>query len=252
MILPTKHGFQLQVNQGSYFASVLEKTQSYEEVETSLVARLVRSGDFCIDAGCYVGYYACLMAQLGARVLAIDANPAMVEAAKSNVKLNAYGDRVQVVHAALADREYEATFHLPSQFDDGWGSLAAADADGQGTIRVQTQLLSALLGDYIGRIRLIKMDIEGSELLALRGLGDRIPDVDFFLVECTDVPSRMWLGSSSSGISDLLVRQHGFRAWRYQKSSWPYRKSKWKQVRAVTSRRDHSYLFVNPTVATWP
>ncbi len=252
MILPTKHGFQLQVNQGSYFASVLEKSQSYEDVETSLVTQLVRSGDCCVDAGCYVGYYACLMAHLGARVLAVDANPAMVDAAKFNARLNGYEDLIQVAHAALADREYEATFHLPSQFDDGWGSLAAADGDGRGDIQVPAQLFSELLRDHIGRIRLIKMDIEGSELLALRGLGDRIPDVDFFLVECTDVPSRMWLGSSTSGISDLLLRQHGFQAWRYQKSWWPHKNPSWKQVRRVVSRRDHSYLFVNPAVATWP
>jgi|HubBroStandDraft_6_1064221.scaffolds.fasta_scaffold212894_1 FkbM family methyltransferase len=248
MILPTKYGFTLKVNEGTYFARVLEKTQSYEEVETSLVSRLVRSGDFCVDAGCYVGYYACLMAQRGARVLAVDANPAMYEIAKFNVALNHYEDRVQVLHAALADREYDAKFHLPSQFDDGWGSLAAADGPGRGEIQVPARLLSSLLKPHGGRIRLIKMDIEGAELLALRGLGDRIQDVDFLLVECVDIASRMWLGSSASGISDFLVREHGFQAWRYHKAWWRYKKS-WKPVRTVTSRQDHSYLFVNPAVS---
>jgi FkbM family methyltransferase len=252
MILPTRHGFNLKVNEGSYFAGALAKTRSYEDVETSLVARLVRSGDFCVDAGCYVGYYACLMAQLGARVLAVDANPVMYEMAKFNVALNHYENRVQVLHAALADREYEATFHLPSQFDDGWGSLAAADGPGRGDIQVPAQLLSTLLKEHLGRIRLIKMDIEGAELLALHGLGDRIQDVDFLLVECIDIPSRMWLGSSASGISDFLVQQHGFRAWRYRKAWWPYQKSRWKQVRTATSRRDHSHLFINSAVATRP
>jgi FkbM family methyltransferase len=252
MILPTKHGFRLKVNEGSYFAGALEKTQSYEDVETTLVARLVRSGDFCVDAGCYVGYYACLMAQLGARVLAVDANPVMYEIAKFNVELNRYQDRVQVLHAALADREYDAKFHLPSKFDDGWGSLASADGQGRGDIQVPARLLSSLLEEHVGRIRLIKMDIEGAELLALHGLGDRIQDVDFLLVECIDIPSRMWLGSSASGIGDFLVQQHGFRAWRYHKPWWPLRKSKWKQVRTATSRRDHSYLFINPAVAMRP
>lgn len=249
MILPTKHGFRLQVNDGSYFAGALEKKQSYEDVETAMVARLVRPGDFCVDAGCYVGYYACLMAQLGAQVLAIDANPAMYEVAKFNVELNRYQDRVQVLHAALADREYEASFHLPSQFDDGWGSLAAADGLGRGEIHVPTQLLSTLLQQHSGRIRLIKMDIEGAELLALRGLEDRIQDVDFLLVECIDIPSRLWLGSSASGISDFLVKKHGFRPWRYRKARWPFQKSKWEEVPTATSRRDHSYLFVNSAVA---
>ncbi len=243
MILSTKHGFRLQVNPGSYFASVLEKEQSYEDVETGLVVRLVRPGDFCVDAGCHVGYYACLMAQLGARVLAVDANPAMCEMTESNVGLNGYADRIQVVHAALADVEHEARFHLPSQFDDGWGSLAAADEGGQGEIRVPGRLLHGLLKDHAGRVRLLKMDIEGAELLALRGLGDRIRDVDFLLVECVDIPSRLWLGSSASGVSDWLVRQHGFQAWQYKKP-------RWKRVRAATSRKDHSYLFVNPAVAT--
>lgn len=252
MILPTKYGFKLKVNEGSYFAGELQRRQSYEDAENSLVAGLVRSGDFCVDAGCHVGYYSCLMAQLGARVLAVDANPVMYETAQFNVALNRYEDRIQVLHAALADREYDAKFHLPSQYDDGWGSLAAADGPGRGEIQVPARLLSNLLKEHGGRIRFIKMDIEGSELLALRGLGDRIQDVDFLLVECTDVPTRMWLGSSASGISDFLVRQNGFRAWRYRKSLWPYRKPKWKQVRRVVSRRDHSYLFVNPALTTWP
>jgi FkbM family methyltransferase len=249
MILPTKHGFSLKVTEGSYFAGVLQKTQSYEDVETSLVARLVRSGDFCVDAGCYVGYYACFMAQRGARVLAVDANPGMYELAKSNVALNRFEDRVQVLHAALADREYDAEFHLPSQFDDGWGSLAAADDAGRGDIQVPARLLRNLLQQHTGRIRLIKMDIEGAELLALRGLGDRIQDVDFLLVECIDIPARMWLGSSASGISQLLVQEFGFQAWRYRRARWPFRKAGWKPVRTVTSRGDHSYLFVNPGVA---
>jgi FkbM family methyltransferase len=252
MILPTKHGFSLKVNEGSYFAGVLQKTQSYEDVETSLVARLVRPGDFCIDAGCYVGFYACLMAQRGARVLAVDANPAMYEIAKFNVALNHYEDRVQVLHAALADGEHEATFHLPSQFDDGWGSLAAADRPGGGDVQVPTRLLKTLLKEHAGRIRLLKMDIEGAELLALRGLGDRIEDVDFLLVECIDIPSRLWLGSSASGISEFLIQQHRFHAWRYRKPWWPFQKPRWKQVRAASSRRDHSYLFVNPAVSERP
>jgi len=252
MILPTKHGFSLKVNEGSYFVGVLQKTQSYENVETSLVARLVRPGDFCIDAGCYVGFYACLMAQRGARVLAVDANPAMYEIAKFNVALNHYEDRVQVLHAALADGEHEATFHLPSQFDDGWGSLAAADRPGGGDVQVPTRLLKTLLKEHAGRIRLLKMDIEGAELLALRGLGDRIEDVDFLLVECIDIPSRLWLGSSASGISEFLIQQHRFHAWRYRKPWWPFQKPRWKQVRAASSRRDHSYLFVNPAVSERP
>jgi FkbM family methyltransferase len=82
-----------------------------------------------------------------------------------------------LVSQALSDRAGEATLH-----DGGAGSSQAslvprAEHEGGATAAITVPL--ARLGDYltaqrIARVDLLKLDVEGHELAALRGLGERL------------------------------------------------------------------------------
>ena len=271
-MIPTKYGFHLSANPKSYFAKCLQENGgTYEEPESQLVLSIVRPGDFCIDAGAYVGYYASLMIKAGAKVLAVEPNPNNWPFLQSNVFNPELGrnplvdffanhgqlpcnliwdfreqDR-SIQDYALSDvgtsnfgPEQMHVFYMPSEYDDGWGSMCAADpaADGK-AIKVWRIRLDALLAGLhypAGPIRFLKMDVEGVEVPALRGLGARLADVDYILVECIDIASRVSVfGSTVAGINELLA---GWQVKRHQNGQWnPVEKS---------FSNGENFLFINP------
>jgi FkbM family methyltransferase len=222
-------GFSLDCHPQSYLAQVLHV---YEPLESRLVQSLVRPGDFCVDAGAHVGYYSRLMTEAGARVIAIEPNPQHVPMVRANVP------EALVYEVALSDTDGSAPFYLPSPYDDGWGSLGASDIGTTKEILVDTRRLDSILNEInvLGKIRLLKMDIEGAEMLALRGLGSRLVDIDYILIECMDIESRTGvLHSTTEGINELLA-------------GWTVRQACPDGSDLPKALNGGNYLFVNPNV----
>jgi hypothetical protein len=103
------------------------------------------------------------------------------------------------------------------------------------------------LDDFLERralehIRLLKIDVEGSEDIVLRGLGKVLTNhhVDFILAECYD--ERLELMNSSTEQVWALLRSAGYIAWAYKNPSG------WWATTDVRSRGDCNYLFVSPSV----
>lgn len=234
MIVETKCGFSLIVREGSYIGAQLLQHGVWEQPETERVRSLIRPGDLTVDAGAHVGYYSCLMAEAGARVLAFEPNPKLFALLIENA---ARLPDITPYQLALSDVDAEADFYLPSGYDDGFGSLGAADRDDRShPIRVQTRRLDGILPP--GRVRLVKVDVEGAEALVISGLGTRFMDVDYFLVECIDRPLRVErLGSSVAAVNAYLA---GFQAYEHDAAAG------WKRVAAARSTPGPSVLFENP------
>jgi FkbM family methyltransferase len=233
MIVETKFGFSLNVRDGSYIGAQLLQHGVWESAETDLVRSLVRPGDLVIDAGAHVGYYSLLMAHAGARVLAFEPNPELFKLLyKNSAELD-----IKAYQVALSDVDGEADFFLPSGYDDGFGSLGAADRDDRSrSIRVETKRLDGVLSP--GRVRLMKLDVEGAEACVIRGLGARFTDVDHYLIECIDRPVRVQALESSVDIINTLLSN--FEVLDCQSGG------EWKRVAAARSSPGPSILFVNP------
>lgn len=223
----------LAAHPGSYMAQILQHGV-FEGSESALVRSLVRQGDFCIDAGAHVGYYSSLMAEAGAKVLAIEPNPKHVSLLERNVP------SATIFQVALSDTDAkDVPFYLPSDYDDGWGSLGFSDQGRKSQIGVRTRRLDGILDElhYDGPIRLMKMDIEGAELLALRGMGDYLQKVSYILMECIDVASRIEiLHSTVEGINELLA-------------GWTVRQPSVKVDIVPKAVSGGNFLFVNPNAS---
>jgi FkbM family methyltransferase len=243
-LIHTALGFDLRLDPNDFITKLLVKDKIFEAPESELVTRLVRPADVCIDAGCQVGYYSCLLAKLvgdGGRVYSFDANPRACETTRSNLALNDM-HWVEVVHAALADRQGEAQFHVSTDDQTGLSSL--------GPIAVHQDIITVpcvRLDDFLeqrkrGHIRLLKIDVEGSEGIVLRGLGNFLTNhqVDFIVAECYD--ERLELMNTSTEQVWALLRSAGYIAWAYEKPSG------WWETTEVRSRGDCNYLFVSPSV----
>lgn len=234
MKVATQYGFSLEVNPHSFFAREIQRSEgnpfyrdgmgTYEHYESEKVVSLVRPGDFCIDAGAHIGYFSCLMAHAGADVIAFEPNPNLREMLFANAAQ--FDGHICGVTAALGDHTGPTEYHVPPETDDGLGSIAWPHVGPPFSVHMLR--LDGILTHK--RVRLLKLDVEGSELSVLRGLGECLANVEYILMECassnTEVPA----------INELL---HG---WKIQRCGL----GEWRVMPAALP--DGDYLFTNPKV----
>jgi FkbM family methyltransferase len=142
----------------------------FEPVETSLIVSEIKPGDVVLDVGANLGYYTLLLARLvGAegKVFAFEPDPNNFRLLKKNVRANGYRN-VVLVQKAVADRSAVTRLHLSP---DNKGDHRLYDSgDGRPVINVETVALDDYFADHEGAIDFIKIDIQGSEAAALRGM----------------------------------------------------------------------------------
>lgn len=139
-----------------------------EEEFVRMILDEVRPGDTLYDIGACVGMVTIHAAKRGATVVAFEPDPGYRQRLATNLALN--GTSVQVIRWAVSDTAGEA-----SLFTDGASSASPSlrQTGKRGNVTVTTQSIDAAL--KTGEIQtphVIKMDIEGAEILALRGMSD--------------------------------------------------------------------------------
>ena len=131
------------------------------------VEHLVARGAVVVDGGANVGAFALVAASVvgpEGRVHAIEAAPATAALLRRSVAANpAY--TIEVHEAALA--ETEGALDLTT-YEAGSGSASLAPSDGGQIVRVRATTLDAVTAG-LDRVDLVKLDVEGAELRALRG-----------------------------------------------------------------------------------
>lgn len=137
---------------------------SYEAEVQRLLVSLVERGSVVYDLGANAGFFTLLAARLvgpAGRVYAFEPLPANLDILRRHLELNRCA-HVTVVPAAVSDRDGRARF-------TGAGSTARLDGDG--AVEVATVRIDTLLArGEIAPAGLVKLDVEGAELAALRGM----------------------------------------------------------------------------------
>ena len=132
--------------------------------------RSLRPGAITCDVGANIGVTAAMAAQHASRVYCFEPSPRTFQALKQTIQNNNLQDRIEIANLALGDREGTLPF-----FDDpssGSASHMITDATlGRvSTVQVRvTTLDNFVIERSIDRLDLIKIDIEGFEIDALRG-----------------------------------------------------------------------------------
>lgn len=139
------------------------------------VARLALPGETVIDLGAQKGYHAMLLARAVGRsgtVVAVEPDPRAAALLAEHCTRNGL-TQVRIVPAAAGDAEGSAAFSLNTQI--GWSSRFPNPTQRRGIAESITVPVRTV--DGIARelgpvpISFVKMDIEGSEPRALRGMG---------------------------------------------------------------------------------
>jgi FkbM family methyltransferase len=151
-----------------------------------LYGGLVRRGDLVFDIGAHVGDRVASFRRLGARIVAVEPQPAFAGVLKL-----LYGRRADVTVEAVAVGRAPGTTSMMINADNPTVSTvsaefvsAARDAPGwesqrwTTSLRVPVTTLDALIGKY-GEPAFIKIDVEGFEHEALQGLTRAVKALSF-------------------------------------------------------------------------
>lgn len=136
----------------------------YEEKQTQHFLYQLKEDDAVLDIGAHVGYYSLLAGKAAKRgkVYAFEPDSDSASLLKENIKLNKLTN-IEVVPAAVADKDGFLYFES-QEFNKGESSLSSEEKG--------YKVAAITLDNWaknIKKIDIVKMDIEGAEIKALRG-----------------------------------------------------------------------------------
>ncbi|MEM1269381.1 MAG: FkbM family methyltransferase [Bacteroidota bacterium] len=226
VLLPEQRTVRLTANPTSYVAKTLywKGFDGFERDQASLFIRLAKEADVILDIGANIGYYSLLAALYNpeAQVHCFEPIPEIVSYIEKNLALNRVGS-VHVHPIALSSTAGETDFYVSVNPKYAWcdaqlsgrGSMDAVQA-GQAAppraIRVRTQKLDDFKSLHLdARVDLIKLDVEASEHIVLRG-STHVLREDRPLVFCEVLPGRI------ENELDALFTDAGYRFYRLESS----------------------------------
>jgi FkbM family methyltransferase len=212
-------------------------TGQYEPQETALLEALIQPGQTFVDVGAHWGYFTLIASQkVGptGRVVSIEADPRLFHTLSRNVRGNELTqvDPIRIAAAAEAGHLQMSGYR---ERDDNWGISrligSGGSIDDPNVFEVSTDSIDSLLDQRnIGQVDVLKMDIEGAEALALRGMekGLRAGRYKLMIVELH--PSVLQDFGSSVGAISRFLADCGYRGWRIDHATRATRRSAYHAV----------------------
>jgi FkbM family methyltransferase len=153
----------------------------------SLIDKRLSEGDTVIDAGANIGALTVAFARkVGptGMVIAVEMMPDTIARLRLNLDLNQFQARVQVVESALSALAGETV--IANVADGLFGQASISDNSNAGRsvrkISVKTTTLDEVTKD-LGKIALLKLDVEGVEPMVLRGASDTLKKAKLIVFE---------------------------------------------------------------------
>lgn len=148
--------------------------QYYEPVSWRFVSSM-RGGTFA-NVGANVGAYVIWFGNNFERTIAIEPGPIACEMLRKNVDLNGIRN-VTTVQRAIGSESGTASLFVARNLVNWTLKGESGEA-----VTVKTSPLDEVLGE-VGRVRLLLIDVEGSELEVIKSARDALSRVDYILVE---------------------------------------------------------------------
>ena len=183
-------GSKMYVNVYDKDPSMRQTFQSYatcrewEQSTTKIFKKVVKEGNTVVDLGANIGYFTLLAAKLvgkKGKVYSFEPEPRNYNYLLKNIELNEY-DNVFATQKAVSDETGKTKLYI-CPYDTGhhtinqYGGIKAHKSDfiddKKDFVEVDTVTLDDFFKDTKQPINVIKMDVEGAEMLALSGM-DRI------------------------------------------------------------------------------
>jgi FkbM family methyltransferase len=159
------HGFPIELDPEDSLR--LSLFGSFEPEQTALIESIVKPGDVVVDLGAHIGYYTLLFSKLvgpTGRVIAFEPSPDTCAILRRNVANNGLVN-VTIENAGAGESSHSGVLHVgENRLDYHTGGEA-----GGNTVPIEVVALDAYFPEG-ATVDFVKMDIQGAEPAALRGM----------------------------------------------------------------------------------
>lgn len=142
---------------------------TYEREKAMLFAKAVKASYGAVwDIGAHAGYFSLIAAKYSPHVVAVEPLPTNIRFLQRHLEINNV-ENVSIVEAAIAAQSGQADFEMDGTY---MGHVSTSALHRENILRIEATSLDDLLRHY-DVPAVIKMDIEGGEIAALKG-ADRL------------------------------------------------------------------------------
>jgi len=145
---------------------------TWEHDDTEYLKRIIKKRDIAIDIGANFGFHTVLFSKLvgpSGKVYSFEPLSSMYEELEKNILLNGIKQNISLHKLALGQKAGKLKIYVPERMGRGAAALVERGASiEKETCRV-LRLDTFINSQKINSVDFIKCDIEGGELLALRG-----------------------------------------------------------------------------------
>jgi FkbM family methyltransferase len=189
-----------------YVRELMEKGR--EQTFVRLLREAIPPAGVVLEGGAHLGFVTVHAAQAAGptgRVIAFEANATVLDVLHANLSANGVAERVEIVPKALGDGAGRTRFYV-----SGGGEMSSLFAPPVESVAVDVEIVRA--DDAVsGPVDVVKLDIEGGELAALRGMEGLIdsarPPHALFL-ECN--PESLQRAGTSAEALFAWLAGHGY------------------------------------------
>lgn len=198
---------------------LISRTGTWESDVWQALSGGLGDGSVAVDVGAHIGVDTLKLAHTvgpHGRVVAVEPNPLTVSELRENIRASG-ASNVTVAPVALADVEGELTlFDARKTGNSGASSLSARNAGDVGaSYKVRARRLDDVVGELgLARVDVVKADVEGAELLVLRGGVDTLSRFHPRLV-LEVVPRQLENMGASVQELETFLAAHGYARQRW-------------------------------------
>ena len=213
---PTEFGFAMSGDTSDLIQRYIYVFGVWEPNLSAWMDENLSEGEVVLDVGANVGYFSLLAAKKvgpSGRVISFEPAPEFVAAVERNARLNAYTN-IDIHPVAASDAQGEIDLYVAH--GSNLGMTTTEEIAGYTSkvtvkcVRVADQVDAALWP----RIRLVKVDVEGDELRALRGMEEILRALSPGAAVATEVaPDRLAARGQTAEEAMSFMRDLGFIAY---------------------------------------
>jgi len=213
--------FRYRCRKIDHVANVFAIRGFFDWQNALIASACCESGNCIVEIGANIGTETLVFSRAvgsAGRVICFEPVPANIAQLREQLALNQI-DNVELVEAAVSDQPGRIRFSAPADAENsGQGAIAdATSGAGADTFEVECKVLDAMYasGD-LGTPRLVVMDVQGAELLVLRGATNLLRTVRPTVVLEVETDALKQFGMHPRDIT-AYFHAHQYRCWKIGK-----------------------------------